>query len=189
MKTQIITIFTALVLSAGITKTTYADPVKNESYRVLNNVNGINKIVVHGNVKLYISDGATDQVKIYNKDVNAAAIVQNKNGELSITSYKAEKLIVWVTSNDLRSVSAYDNAEVDSFGGLSDIDFSIDLHNNASAQLQMNVYSATVRVTDFAKAKLSGNADEYSLRCSHMENVVADDFKASHTSKMLAVVD
>ncbi len=189
MKTQIITLIAALVLGAGVTKTTYADPVKNGDYTVVNNVNGINKIVVHGNVKVYISDGATDRVKIYNKDANAAALVQNKNGVLSITSYKAEKLVVWVTANDLRSISAFDNAEVDSFGSLSDIDFSVDLHNNASAQLQLDVYSVAVTVTDFAKARLSGCADEYSLQCRHAENIAAGDFKANHISRMLAVVD
>ena len=64
MKTTILTIFTALVLSAGIAKTTNAAPAKNENVTVLTGISAINKIEVYGNVELYISDGNRDQVKV-----------------------------------------------------------------------------------------------------------------------------
>ncbi|HEY5391886.1 MAG TPA: hypothetical protein VIJ57_07220 [Hanamia sp.] len=85
MKTQIITLFTALVLSAGIAKTTYAATAKKENATVLTGVAAISKIEVHGNVEVYISDGATDQVKVYNKYYAESALVQSANGVLRIT--------------------------------------------------------------------------------------------------------
>ena len=186
MKTQIITLFTALVLSAGIAKTTYAAaPAENATYTVLTDVSAINKIEVHGNVQVYISDGATDQVKVYNKYYAESALVQSRNGVLTISSYKAEKLVVWVTAADLRAISAFDNAEVSSFGDLSKIEFNVDLHNNASAKLSLETYSANVIVADQAKASLSGSANEYSLKYSNAGNIDQTNFVTENASKTL----
>jgi len=180
MKTQIITIFTALLLGKGIAEKTYATTAKNETVTVLNDISAINKIEVYGNVELYISDGNTDQVKVYNKYYAESALVQSKNGTLRISSYKAEKLIVWVTAADLRSVSAYDNSEVKSFGSLSKIEFNVDLHNNAIAKLDLDAYKANVSVNDQAKADLSGRADEYSLKYADAGNINQKEFKYNH---------
>ncbi|MFI5140236.1 MAG: GIN domain-containing protein, partial [Sphingobacteriales bacterium] len=122
-------------------------------------------------------------VKVYNKYYAESALVQSKNGVLRISSYKAEKLVVWVTAADLQSVSAYDNAEVGSFGDLSKIEFEIDLHNNASAKLSIDAVSASVIVNDQAKVTLSGHADEYSLKYSHAENIVENGFETMHSTK------
>ncbi|SHN28598.1 GIN domain-containing protein [Mucilaginibacter sp. OK098] len=185
MKTQIITIFAVLVVALGVTNSTYAATAKNadNSYTVLTDISAINKIEVHGNVELYISDGATDQVKVYNKYYSESALVQSKNGVLRISSYKTDKLVVWVTANDLRSISAFDNAEIKSFGDISKIEFDVDLHNNASAKLNLDAFSASVTVNDDAKANLSGTVNEYALKYNHEENVNHKDLVAAHTSK------
>src|SRR5271166_5309300 len=101
MKTTIVTIFAALVLSSGIAKPIRAATAKKENVTVLTGISAINKIEVHGNVELYISDGAKDQLKVYNKYYAESALVQSANGVLRISSYKAEKLVVWVTAYDL----------------------------------------------------------------------------------------
>ena len=188
MKTQIIPIFTALVLSSGIAATTYAATAKSENVTVLNDVSAINKIEVHGNVELYVSDGNADQVKVYNKYYAESALVQSKNGVLRISSYKAEKLVVWVTAADLRSVSAYDNAEVRSFGCLSKIEFEVDLHNTASAKLNLDAYSASVTVSDQAKANLSGHANDYILKYSNAQNVDQANLVTVNESKTLTTI-
>lgn len=172
MKTIILTIFSALVLSSGIAKTTNNTlSAKNESVTVLKEIGNINKIEIHGNVELYISDGAKDEVKVYNKYYNESALVQGSNGVLRISSYKAEKLVVWVTAADLRSISAYDNAEVKSFGEISKIEFNANLYNNASLKLNFNAFNASIVVNDQAKAKLSGSVAEISLKYSNAGNV------------------
>ncbi|HEY2580263.1 MAG TPA: DUF2807 domain-containing protein [Mucilaginibacter sp.] len=183
MKTTILTIFTALVLSTGIAATTYAAPAKGENVTVLTGISAINKIEVRGNVQLYISDGATDRVKVYNKYYAESALVQSANGVLRISSYKAEKLVVWVTASELSSVSAYDNAEVKSFGDISKIEFNVDLHNNATAKLALEAYTANVTVADQAKACLSGDVNEVDLKYSHAENVNCSDLVTTHASK------
>ncbi|HZY38066.1 MAG TPA: DUF2807 domain-containing protein [Mucilaginibacter sp.] len=181
MKTQIITLFTALVLSTGIAATTYAATTKDSgNVTTLTDVSAINKIEVRGNVVLYISDGTADQVKVYDKYYAESAQVQSRNGVLSIASYKAEKLVVWVTAADLRSVSAYDNSEVKSFGDLSIIEFEVDLHNNASAKLSLDAFSADITVADNATANLSGTANEFSLKDSMNSSVNNFNFSATH---------
>ena len=166
------------IVLTGITKSTYAATVNNTTVTVLTNISAINKIEVHGNVELFISDGSTDLVKVYNKYYSESALVQSSNGVLRITSYTAEKLVVWVTADDLRSISAYDNSEVKSFGDISKIEFNVDLHNNASAKLNFDAFSANVTVSDHAKADLSGSANDFSLSHNYAASVNNYNFKA-----------
>ena len=135
MKTKILSLTLLLVVLAGFTKNTYAAASAGSNYTVLNDIKAINKIEVRGNVELFISDNSVEQVKVYNKYYSENALVQYNNGTLRITSYNVEKLIVWVSADDLRAVSVYDNAEIRSFGKLSKIEFDVDLHNNAFANL------------------------------------------------------
>jgi hypothetical protein len=183
MKTQIITAFAALVLSAGITATTYAAPAtKENNATVLNDIKNISEIEVRGNVELYISNGDTDQVKVYNKYYSENALVQGTNGLLRITSYQTEKLVVWVSARDIRRISAYDNTEVKSFGDLSGIEFSVDLHNNATAKLNVNAFALNISVDGDAKANLAGRADQYALKYNHLSNVSYNGFDAGRST-------
>nr|WP_294945131.1 DUF2807 domain-containing protein [uncultured Mucilaginibacter sp.] len=186
MKTTISTILAIAVLALGSTNSSYAS-VKNNNEEVstiLTNVSHISKIEVHGNVELYVSDGNTDQVKVYNQYYAESALVQSQNGVLRISSYKAEKLVVWVTANDLREISAYDNAAVKSFGSLSKIDLDVNLYNNATASLNLEAFHATLTVNDNAKATLTGSVTEYSLKYADTASVVNDNFITVNESKI-----
>ena len=180
MKTSILSIAILFAVSFGLTESTNAASKNNVVVTILGDISNVNKIEVHGNVELYISDGNTNNVKVYNQYYGESALVQNHNGVLRISSYKAEKLIVWVTANDLRSVSAYDNAEVKSFGNLSKIEFNVELHNNAKATLDLDTYSANISVADNAHVNLSGNAKVYNLTRSIGSTIVNNNFKADH---------
>jgi hypothetical protein len=183
MKTTIATIFAALILSTGMATTSFAATAKTQNVTVLNNISAINTIEVHGNVELYVSDGAADEVKVYNQYYAESALVQNTNGVLRISSYKNEKLVVWVTASDLRAISAYDNSEVQSFGDISKIEFDVDLHNNASAKLNLDVYSANITVKDHATADLTGTATKFSLNRNYASTVNQYNFRAEHVNE------
>jgi hypothetical protein len=186
MKTTIFATLAIAVLALGSTNSSYAS-VKNNNKEVstiLTNVSHISKIEVHGNVELYVSDGNTDQVKVYNQYYAESALVQSQNGVLRISSYKAEKLVVWVTANDLREISAYDNAAVKSFGSLSKIDLDVNLYNNATASLNLEAFHATLSVNDNAKATLTGSVTEYSLKYADTASVVNDNFITVNESKI-----
>lgn len=181
MKIAIITVFTALSLTAGIANSTKAATVKDDanSYTVLTGISAINKIEVHGNVELYVSDASSDQVKVYNKYYSESALVQSTNGILRISSYKPEKLVVWVSANDLRAISAYDNAEVKSFGNISKIEFDVDLHDNAKAKLNLNTFNTSLIVKDNAMADLAGSANQLNLYRDIESNVKSNNFSAA----------
>jgi len=160
MKTKVLTIAAIIALAFGTVNLSNAAPENNNNAAIVLSVSKINKIEVHGNVQVYVSDGSQDQVKVYNHYYSENALVQNENGTLRISSYKAEKLVVWVTANELQSISAYDNADVTSFGKLSEIELDVNLFNNASAKLNLDSYSANINVHDRAKAELTGTATE-----------------------------
>ena len=181
MKSRILSLITLVILSVGFTKSSTAAIKNNLVVTTLSDISTINKIEVYGNVELYISDATTDQVKVYNKYYGESALVQSKNGVLRITSYKNEKLVVWVSAADLRSISAYDNADVKSFGNLSKIELNIDLHNNATATLNVDAYSAKLTLADNAKANMSGTVTDYSLNQGVNATVRNNNFTATHT--------
>jgi hypothetical protein len=187
MKTTILTIFAIASLAMVNSNSAYANSNNNdkEVSTVLNNVSNINKIEIHGNVELYISDGSADQVKVYNKYYKENALVQSRDGVLRISSYTNQKLVVWVTANDLRAISAYDNAQVKSFGNLSKIEFEVNLHNNATANLSLDAYHANVTVNDNAKATLSGTVNDYNLKYASPVNVNTKDFAAANSTTTL----
>jgi hypothetical protein len=147
---------------------------------VLNDIKNISKIEVRGNVQLFISNSQTEQVNVYNKYYAETALVQGSNGVLRISSYTAEKLVVWVSLNNLNSVSAYDNAEISTFGTFSAIDFNLDLHDNASARLNLNAYNANLNLADQAKIDLNGNATDLSVIHSAGSTVNSYSFEAEH---------
>ncbi len=190
MKKLTLSLITTLIVVLGVSNSTYAAKLNNQVVTVLSDIAAINKIEVHGNVLLYVSDGSADQVKVYNQYYGESALVQSKNGVLRISSYKAEKLVIWVTANDLRSISAYDNAEVDSFGNLTKIEFNVDLHNNSTAKLNLNTYSANVTVNDNAIADLTGKANEFNLNNYTSSKVSNANFTAvDYTERKLITLD
>jgi hypothetical protein len=176
------------VVISAISKSTYAATVNSADYVVLNDIKAINKIEIHGNVELFISDGSTEQVKVYNKYYSERALVQSSNGVLRISSYNAEKLVVWVTSENLSSVSAYDNAEVISFGKVSKIEFSVDLHDYATAKLNFDAYSAEVTLTGHSKIEMSGTVNELTLNRNEGSTVVKSDLLANHYNESKMIV-
>jgi hypothetical protein len=165
MKTLTLTAALLVATVLGLSNTASAAVKFDEKQStVLTEVTRVNQIEVYGNVELYVSDGSADQVKVYNRYYKESALVQDQNGVLRISSYKAEKLVVWVTVSNLRSVSLYDNATVKSFGTLSALDLDVKLYNNASAELDLDVCQASISLSNRAKANLSGTINEGELK-------------------------
>ncbi len=183
MKSKILALITFVVVTVGIAKSTYAAGAGHANFTVVNDISKINKIEIHGNVELFVSDGPSDQVKVYNHYYAESALVQSKNGTLRISSYSNEKLVVWVTANDLRSISAFDNAEVQSFGKLSKIDLDVDLHNGAFAKLNIDAYEANLTLTDHSSLYLSGSADQLNLNKNDNAKLKEDNLSVIRFTK------
>ncbi|MGZ3766203.1 MAG: GIN domain-containing protein [Mucilaginibacter sp.] len=187
MKTKFFSFVTiaAIVLGIGThsfaaTKNDSAAKNNNEVSTVLTNVSKISKIEVRGNVELFVTDDTSDQVQVYNRYYAESALVQNQKGVLRISSYSAQKLQVWVKASDLRSITAYDNAEVKSFGKLSPIELDVTLNDNAYAKLDIEGYSANITLNNRAKADLTGNVNECNLKYNRSASVNSTNFVAEH---------
>lgn len=174
-----------LVAALAINTTTYAAKKNDERATVLNEVNRVNNIEVRGNVLLYVSDGTADQVKVYNRYDKENALVQDQNGVLRVTSYKAEKLVVWITISDLRAISVYDNAEVRSFGKLSALDLDVKLYNSASAQLNIDACRASISLAGIAKANISGNITDAEIKYDKSASLNISDLASTNLNKSL----
>lgn len=185
MKKTILTIAIAFIALFGISRSTYAATVGSSARlsTMLANISNISEIEVHGNVKLYVTTGDADLVKVYNDYYAQDALVQEQNGVLRITSYETKPLEVWVTVADLSKLSAYDNAEIKSFGKFSSIDLNLALYNHASAQLDIDAYSATVSLNDCAMADLSGNVTEGNLKYARTSYLNTVNFAAAELTQ------
>ena len=187
MKTTILTIAIALITVFGITGSSFAATTGTSSQisTMLPNVSNISEIEVHGNVKLYVTTGSTDQVKVYNDYYAEDALVQEQNGVLHITSYETKQLEVWVTVTDLSKLTAYDNAVVKSFGTFSAIDLNVSLYNTASAQLDLDAITATISLNDRAKADLSGTVTEGKLQYTRSSYLNVTNFAVAELTKTM----
>jgi hypothetical protein len=186
MKTTILTMVAVMIMAVVTTKNTYANVTNNNDDATsvtLTKMGKINKIEIRGNVELFVSDGTADQVKVYNKYYSESALVQSQNGVLRISSYKSQKLVVWVTAADLQAISAYDNAEVKSFGKLAKLDLEVNLYNTASADLNLDAYKATISVSNRAKANISGTVNDYNLTQDQSATVNQSNLAAVNTNK------
>jgi hypothetical protein len=193
MKTKIFSFVTIAAIVLGIGNNTFAATKNdsaaknnNEVSTVLTNVSKINKIEVRGNVELFITDDTSDQIKVYNRYYSESAMVQNQKGVLRITSYAAQKLVVWVKASQLSAITAYDNAEVKSFGKLSPIEMDVTLNDNAYARLDVDGYSVNVTLNNHAKADLTGNVTEGHLKYGRSATLNSTNFVAEH---MVRIVD
>ena len=182
MKTTILTLIAAVVLTA--TTSAFASATTNEAI-TLTNITTISKIEAHGNVEVFITNGAKDGVKVYDQNYyTQSALVQEENGVLRVTNYdKAEKLVVEVTVTDLRNVAAFDNAVIKS-DKLNLVDLKVDLFNNSYAGLQLNNYAASINVHDQAKADLSGSVDQYSLTYNFGATVNRTELTAANADEI-----
>lgn len=189
MKTKILSIATILFTVFSVSNKTFAASKNDDNATTLTDISKINKIEVHGNVQLYLSTGTNDKVKVYDNYYNQNALVQEQNGVLRISSYKAEKLVVWVTVNDLRAISAYDNASVESFGKFSSLELNLSLNNNATANLNIDCAQAKIAVNDDAKANITGTAAQSAIVVDQSATLNATQFYAEQgTQKRISPV-
>jgi hypothetical protein len=186
MKTTVFSLIAIAALAFGTVNFSQAAGVKTGNKEVtttLTEATRINKIEVRGNVEVFVSDGNDEKVKVYDEYYAKNAFVQNQDGVLRISSYNNQKLVVWVTASDLRNITAYDNAEVKSFGKLSEIDLAVELHDNATATLDLDSYNANITVNDKAKANLSGAVSQCELTYSTSTTVNQSALKAEHLTE------
>lgn len=177
MKTQFATIIAAVAL---LVSTNITNAKADNGAVDLPKVGNINKIEASGNVDVYLVNGDYDAVKVYDDYYSENAVVQNVDGVLRIASYATDKLIVFVTVDDLNEITANDNVSVRSYGdAFSAKGIEITLNDHAVAQLNIDAAGAIITVNDQARAEFAGTIENYELNYAASATVNNDNLKSS----------
>ncbi len=182
MNTSIKNLIAATLTLVVLTSTTMITKADDNKVTVLADVKKVNKINVSGNVELILVQSADESVKVYDNYYTNNALVQQKNGELRVSSYNKETLTVVVYVSNLTSITASDNATVKTFGKFSALDLVVNLTDNAKAELNTNTISLNTNVRGNADLTLTGSTLEYNASLNNISKVNMNAFVAESSS-------
>lgn len=172
-----------LILVSGTQKVMAFE--NNKTLTVLNEKTPIHNIFAKGNVQVFITQGEEQSIKVGNNYYAENALTQVENGTLRISSFEKEKLTVWVTVSDLRSVEAYDHALVYSLNQFRAIDFKVTLGNQAMAVLDVQAFDLTTEISDSSKLKLKGSSEFHQVVANNNSNIDVTKFLAQEEAVKL----
>ena len=182
MKTSIKNLIAVTLTLVVLTSTSLITRADDQAVTVLSDVKKVNKISVSGNVELILVQSADESVKVYDKYYTKNALVQQKAGELRISSYDKEKLTVVVYVSNLSSITASENATVRTHGKFSALDLEVNLNNNSTAILNTNTISLNTNVKGNAVLTLSGTTEEYNAVVNSLSKVNMNEFVAENSN-------
>lgn len=182
MNTSIKNLIAAVLTLVVLTSTTMITKADDNKVTVLADVKKVNKINVSGNVELILVQSADESVKVYDNYYTNNALVQQKDGELRVSSYNKEKLTVVVYVSNLSSITASDNALIKTFGKFSALDLAVNLSDNAQADLNTNTISLNTNVKGNADLTLTGSTLAYTASLNNISKVNMNAFVAESSS-------
>ncbi len=182
MNTSIKNLIAATLTLVVLTSTTMITKADDNKVTVLADVKKVNKINVSGNVELILVQSADESVKVYDNYYTNNALVQQKNGELRVSSYNKEILTVVVYVSNLTSITASDNATVKTVGKFSALDLAVNLTDNAKAELNTNTISLNTNVRGNADLTLTGTTLEHNASLNNISKVNMNAFVAESSS-------
>ena len=190
MKTKIVKMLALTVLAfvviiiSSSKKSKAAD--KTVVVTELKDVKHIHKIVVVGNVDVYLTQGTEENLKVYDNYYSKNALVQWQDGELRISSFEKEKLAVSITVNNLSAIQASGNVKVRSMNEISTIDLDIQLKDNAQANLEARAVNISSSIADGSVLKLSGESDNQHLNLSGAAQYESSRFTSKSRSMIIS---
>jgi Putative auto-transporter adhesin, head GIN domain len=173
----------ALLLMLTVARNSFAaNSGSRQAFTELTWINNFHKIEIHGNVQLHLLSGEKCKVEMNSTYYNHNALAQVENGVLRITCYRTERLNVWVTVNDLRMLSAYDNVLVQTEGKFSALELEVNLFNKAKAELNLDCFCTNIKLNDRSMADISGTATESDLASNYAATLNSTNFTANQIS-------
>lgn len=154
----------------------------NEKITLLNKIGNFNKLTVSGNVDVLIVQSPESRVTVYDDYYAKNALVQEKNGELRISSFEKKPLSVVVYTNQLTEINASDQATVNTQGVFKTICLEVNLKNEAKANLNTSTLDLFAQLDNDANLELSGDAVDYNVVMNDNTSIKTDKFKSDNTS-------
>lgn len=188
MKTSIKNLFAVVLGVTIMTTSAFANDnvksvkeTKTNNVTILSEVKNISKIVVTGNVDVFVMQAPTESVKVYDSYYSKNALVQQKEGVLRISSFEKERLAVTVYVRNISAIEASDNATVKTYGKANFLTLDVVLKDKASADINVNAVNLYTSVKDNASLKLSGSTDEHYALMGTSAKMTTGNFVAAHS--------
>ncbi len=182
MKTSIKTLGIAALTSLVSIIAFSGSASANEKITLLNKIGKFNKLTVSGNVDVLIVQSPESRVTVYDDYYAKNALVQEKNGELRISSFEKKPLSVVVYTNQLTEINASDQATVNTQGVFKTICLEVNLKNEAKANLNTSTLDLFAQLDNDANLELSGDAVDYNVVMNDNTSIKTDKFKSDNTS-------
>jgi len=177
MKTSIKTLFAALLtLGLGITAPSFANAKEIQKVTVLSQINNFSKLNVAGNVEVILVQSSNQSVQVYDNYYAKNALVQEKNGELRISSFNKETLTVVVYASQLNEINVSDNSTVKTAGKFNTLSLVVNLKDEAKASLNTNTVDLFANVNGRSALNLTGNTNEYNATIGTVAAINMNNF-------------
>ena len=170
---------TGVILTGSAFTTKASD---NSQTTILASVKKVSKINVSGNVELILVQSADESVKVYNNYYAKNALVQQKDGELRISSFNNETLTVVVYVSNLTSITASNNSSVSTFGKFNALSLDVILKDQATAKLNTNTINLSTDVSGMANLTLSGSTIDYDAVLGSVAKLNMEQFASQNTN-------
>lgn len=194
MKTSIKTLIALTITTLALTLSAASVKAANPNQvTILTEVKKVDKISVAGNVELILVQSADESVKVYDSYFSKNALVQQKDGELRISSFNIEVLTVVVYVKNLSSITASGNSTIKTAGKFNTLSLEVTLKDKATAVLNTNTVDLYANLNGQSNLSLTGTTFTYNAIISSVAAVNMSQFTASTTniqskSKSIAVV-
>lgn len=183
MKTAIKNLFAAiLTVAISASAPAFVNAKEAKKVTVLSTVKNFNKLNVSGNVEVILVQSANPSVQVYDNYYAKNALVQEKDGELRISSFDKETLTVVVYASQLNEITASDKAVVKTNGKFSALSLEVNLKDQAKATLNTNTVDLFAKVNDKASLNLSGSTTDYNAVIGSLASLSSEKFTAENSS-------
>ncbi len=183
MKTAIKNLFAAiLTVAISASAPAFVNAKEAKKVTVLSTVKNFNKLNVSGNVEVILVQSASPSVQVYDNYYAKNALVQEKDGELRISSFDKETLTVVVYASQLNEITASDKAVVKTSGKFNALSLEVNLKDQAKASLNTNTVDLFAKVNDKASLNLSGSTTDYNAVIGSLASLSSEKFTAENSS-------
>lgn len=183
MKTAIKNLFAAiLTVAISASAPAFVNAKEAKKVTVLSTVKNFNKLNVSGNVEVILVQSANPSVQVYDNYYAKNALVQEKDGELRISSFDKETLTVVVYASQLNEITASDKAVVKTSGKFNALNLQVNLKDQAKATLNTNTVDLFAKVNDKASLNLSGSTTDYNAVIGSLASLSSEKFTAENSS-------
>ncbi|MFN0256177.1 GIN domain-containing protein [Pedobacter ureilyticus] len=183
MKTSIKNLFAAiLTVAISASAPAFVNAKETKKVTVVGEVKKFNKLNVAGNVEVILVQSQNQSVKVYDNYYAKNALVQEKNGELRISSFDKETLTVVVYANQLNEITVSDKAVVKTSGKFSALSLEVNLKDQSKAILNTNTVDLFANVNGQSQLTLSGTTSEYNALINSVASINMDKFTAENSS-------